>query len=84
MAAHDHADLVLLEEFVDDVRAVGHYIILLLWITHHIRLHALNLIGSRRVTPHYVHAHLLHSVCDSSQSDSERSLYLINVLQLHD
>ena len=84
VAAHDHADLVLLEEFVDDVRAVGHYIILLLWITHHVRLHALNLIGSRRVTPHDVHAHLLHSVRDSPQRDSQRSLYLINVLQLHD
>ena len=67
VASHDHADLVLLEEFVHDVRAVGHYIILLLWITHSVSLHALNFIGSGRVTPHDVHAHLLDSVRDGSQ-----------------
>lgn len=82
MAPHNHTDLVLFEEFVDDVRPVRHNVILLLWVAHHVSLHALNFIGRGRVTPHDVHAHLLDCVRDSAQGDPKRPLDLVNIFQL--
>ncbi len=40
MRADDHADLVLLEEFVDDVGAVAHDVIGFLGVTNRVRLHS--------------------------------------------
>jgi len=82
VAPHNHTDLILLEEFVDNVRSVRHDVILLLRVAHRVGLHALDFIGRSRVTPHDVHAHLLDCVRDCAQGDPQRSLYLVNVLEL--
>ena len=79
MTAHDHANLVVLEEFVNNVRPVRHNVILLLHVSHLICLHTLNLIRGGRVAPQDVHAHLLHSVCDAAQGDTKWPLNLVDV-----
>ena len=83
MASHNHAYLILLQELVNNVRAIRHYIILLLRVTHCISLHTLYFVRSSWVTPHDVHAHLLDRVSNSPQGDSKRSLDLVNVLKLY-
>ena len=40
MGTHEHANLVLLEEFVNDIRSVAHDVVLSLWVTHGVSLHA--------------------------------------------
>ena len=44
MATHDHTDLVVLEEFVNNVWSVCHNVILLLLVSNLVCLHTLNLI----------------------------------------
>ena len=83
MRSDDHADLVLLEELVDDVRSVAHDIVLLLWVTNRILLHAKHFVGGSRITPEEIHAHLLNSISDVSKSDTKWSLNLVDILQLH-
>ena len=82
--AHNHRDLVLLEELINDIRAVAHNIVLFLRVARHVHLHAEDFIVGGRVTPHDVHAHLLHSVLDVAQCDPEWPLNLVNVFKPHD
>ena len=84
MAPDDHADLILLQELVNYVRSVSHYVILLLRIPHCVRLHALNVIRCCRITPHDVHTHLLNRVSDGAERDPQWPLNLVNILQLDD
>ena len=84
MRAHDHADLILFEELVDDVGTVAHDIVLLLRIADRILLHAKDFVGGSRITPQNVHTHLLHCVRNVAQSDAQGSLNLVNVLKLDD
>lgn len=84
MGAHNHADLVLLEEFVHDVRAVAHNVVSLGGVPDRVLLHSNDFIAGCGVGPHYVHAHLLDSVSDAAKSHAQRSLNLVNVLQFDD
>ena len=84
MRAHDHADLILFEELVDDVGTVAHDIVLLLRIADRILLHTEDFIGGSGIAPQNVHTHLLHCVGNVAQSDAQGSLNLVNVLKLDD
>ena len=84
MRAHDHADLILFEELVDDVGTVAHDIVLLLRIADRILLHTEDFIGGSGVAPQNVHTHLLHCVGNIAQSDAQGSLNFVNVLKLDD
>ena len=84
MRAHDHADLILFEELVDDVGTVAHDIVLLLRIANRILLPTEDFIGGSWVAPQNVHTHLLHCVGNVAQSDAQGSLNLVNVLKLDD
>lgn len=84
MRAHDHADLILFEELVDDVGTVAHDIVLLLRIADRILLHTEDFIGGSGVAPQNVHTHLLHCVGNVAQSDAQGSLNFVNVLKLDD
>ena len=84
MRAHDHADLILFEELVDDVGTVAHDIVLLLRIADRILLHTEDFIGGSGVAPQNVHTHLLHCVGNVAQSDAQGSLNLVNVFKLDD
>ena len=84
MRAHDHADLILFEELVDDVGTVAHDIVLLLRIANRILLHTEDFIGGSGVAPQNVHTHLLHCVGNVAQSDAQGSLNFVNVLKLDD
>ena len=70
MRSDDHADLVLLEELVDDVRSVAHDIVLLLWVTNRVFLHAKHFVRCSWITPEQIHAHLLDSISDVAKSDT--------------
>lgn len=82
MRSHDHRDLVLFKELVNDVGTIAHDVILLLRVSDSVLLHAKDLVRGSGVAPHKVHTHLLDSVCDASKVDSERTLDLVNVFQL--
>ena len=82
MRANDHANLVLLEEPVDDIRTVAHDVVDSGGIANGILLHAENFVRDSWITPKNIHAHLLNSVCDAAQVDSQRSLNLIDVVEL--
>ena len=62
MRSHNHADLVLLKEFVDDVRPVHHDVVVALRVADRVLLHAKNFIRLRRIAPHDIHAHLLYLI----------------------
>jgi len=64
MRTHDHSDLILLEELVNNVGSIAHDIVLLRWVSHYVHLHTKDFITGGRVTPHDIHAHLLDSVLD--------------------
>lgn len=82
MGAHYHTNLVLLEELVDDVGPVAHNVVLLLRVTNRVRLHAEDFVGGCWVTPHQIHAHLLHCVRDVAEVHSKGPLDLVNVFKL--
>lgn len=82
MRAHDHADLILFEELVDDVGTVAHDIVLLLRIADRILLHAKDFVGGSGVAPQNIHTHLLHCVRNVAQSDAQGPLNLVDVLKL--
>ena len=82
MRAHDHADLILFEELVDDVGTVAHDIVLLLRIADRILLHAKDFVGCGGVAPQNIHTHLLHCVRNVAQSDAQGPLNLVDVLKL--
>ena len=82
MRAYDHANLVLLEEPVDDIGTVAHDVVDSGRIANSVLLHAKNLVRNGWITPKNVHAHLLNSVCDVAQVNSQRSLNLIDVVEL--
>ena len=83
MGSHNHADLVLLKELVDDVRPVHHDVVVALWVADRVLLHAKNFMRERRITPHDIHAHLLYLISDAAKLDAERPLNLVDVLKLH-
>ena len=83
MGSHNHADLVLLKELVDDVRPVHHDVVVALWVADRVLLHAKNFIRQCRITPHDIHAHLLYLISDAAKLDAERPLNLVDVLKLH-
>ena len=84
MRANDHANMVLLEEPVDDIRTVAHNVVDSGGIANGILLHAENFVRNSWITPKNVHAHLLHCVCDVAKSDAQGSLNLVDVLKLDD
>ena len=63
----NHTNLVLFEELVHDIGPVAHDIVLLLGVPRCVSLHAEHFVTFGRVTPHDVHAHLLHCVRNVSQ-----------------
>ena len=73
--------MVLLQELVDYVRPVAHYIVLLLGVADGVRDHAEDFVGGSGVGPHYVHAHLLDCIRDVAQVHPQRPLDLIDVLK---
>ena len=60
MRAHDHADLILFEELVDDVGTVAHNIVLLLRIADRILLHAKDSYAIHSVLSRDYDVHLQH------------------------
>ena len=82
MGSNNHADVVLLQEFVDDIRAVRHDVVVLLRISDGVLLHTKVLISHGGIRPQDVHAHLLDGVCNASKVHFEWSLDLVDVLKL--
>jgi len=84
MGAHNHSDLVLLEELIDDIGTVAHNVILFLWVANGVDLHAEDFIIGSRVTPKDIHAHLLDCIRDVAKVDAQGPLNLIDIFEAHD
>lgn len=79
MGANNHANLILLEESIDNIRSVAHDVIDSCGVTNCILLHAEYLIRGCGVTPQDIHTHLLNCVSDVAQVNPKRSLNFINI-----
>ena len=81
MGAHDHANLILLEESVYNIWSVAHDVIHSSWITNRVLLHAQDFIRGSGITPQNIHAHLLNSVGNVAQIDSQGPLNFVNIFE---